>query len=306
MRKPFLSRHQLIDFSLLKSAVHLADIEAYRRRHDKNPIALAHVMGASIIISVVSVIVPLIFAAAVPVAQVVGGFVLLAIVYAAAIYFATKRHVRLDRLATSAGLMYAPEGASLAGAGAIFRVGRHRRIYEVFYQVNESGERMFEFGKCRYTIGFGRSARTYCWQFACIKMNRNLPHMILDATSNNQKVLGMELSDLPVSLPRRQRIQLEGNFNDYFTLYAPEKYDVDARYILTPDLMALLIDTAAAYNVEVMDDTVYFYARAEAATDEMIVKSILEIIDTVGNKLYRQTDAYVDDRAVARGRRLSV
>ena len=104
-----------------------------------------------------------------------------------------------------------------------------------------------------------RAGRSGTWHYLAVRLPAPLPHLILDATSNNR--LG---SDLPSGVDRAQRLSLEGNFDRWFHLYAPVAYRSDALYLLTPDVMAALIDTASAYNIEIVDDTLVFFTSSAA------------------------------------------
>ncbi|TFC51128.1 MULTISPECIES: hypothetical protein [unclassified Cryobacterium] len=70
----------------------------------------------------------------------------------------------------------------------------------------------------------GRSSR---WHYLAVRLPAPLPHLILDATSNNR--LG---SDLPTGVDRAQRLSLEGGFVRWFHLYRPVTYRSDALYLL--------------------------------------------------------------------------
>src|SRR5690606_7535742 len=106
------------------------------------------------------------------------------------------------------------------------------------------------FGNLRYVTGSGKSRSVHQWGFLAVGLDRRLPHMVLDSRANN-RMLG--LSNLPAGFRRDQILSLEGDFDRYFTLYCPKEYERDALYVFTPDLMALLIDEAAPYDVEVVD-----------------------------------------------------
>jgi hypothetical protein len=98
-----------------------------------------------------------------------------------------------------------------------------------------------------------------------IQLDRALPHMVLDAVQNDRKILGQRVSNLPARFDLAQRLSREGDFDRYFTLYAPADYERDALYVFTPDLMALLIDEAGSgeggsMDVEIIDDRMYVYA----------------------------------------------
>jgi hypothetical protein len=115
-----------------------------------------------------------------------------------------------------------------------------------------------EFGSLSYTTGNGKSKTTHPWHYVIARLPAALPHLILDARSND--FLG---SDLPSAYSRVGRLSLEGDFDSSFRLYAPIAYQQDALYVLTPDVMALLIDEAAAYNIEIIDDLVVFFSEFE-------------------------------------------
>ena len=98
----------------------------------------------------------------------------------------------------------------------------------------------------------------------------------------------------PAPLARRFRanqvVLLEGDFNSYFTLYAPQGYGTDVRYVLTPDLMALLVDEAGSYDVETIDDTLVIYARKEFDLgDPATHERLLRLLATVGAKTVLRT-----------------
>jgi hypothetical protein len=93
-----------------------------------------------------------------------------------------------------------------------------------------------------------------------------------------------------------QTLSLEGDFNEHFTLYAPKEYERDALYIFTPDLMALLIDTVAQFDVEVIDDQLFVYGPEFHLVTEKAWERIFAIINNVGQKTISQTDYYADEK----------
>lgn len=191
-----------------------------------------------------------------------------------------------------------PSGFVMELADGSFRIGNHQ------YQV------VVEQGDSYKTV-------TYKWGYLAVKLNRMLPHMILDAKSNNLSVFQRMLHDkdagLPANIDKNQILSLEGDFNNYFTLYAPNQYERDALYIFTPDLMSLLIDNAQAFDVEIIDDCLYFYVRDGIdMTDANLMSRLFSLVDVVGAKALHQTSGYADgamgNRAVntvaEQGRRL--
>lgn len=155
--------------------------------------------------------------------------------------------------------------------------------------------------------GYGRIASNIVYApgsdtVASFEMDRQLPHMVLDSRSNNVRIFGKDItSNLPEVFSRDQILSLEGDFNKYFTLYAPKEYERDALYIFTPDLMALLMDQSSQFDAEIIDNNVYFYRKYTIdRTNSNIMYQLLTIVNTVGMKMYRQTDYYADERVADR------
>lgn len=89
-----------------------------------------------------------------------------------------------------------------------------------------------------------------------IILKRDMPHFIIDSLVEGN---GLRPSVLPVQFDRSQRLELEGDFNRYFDLYIPDKYQVAALTILAPDIMQLLLELGAKCDVEVIGSQLYFY-----------------------------------------------
>jgi hypothetical protein len=111
-------------------------------------------------------------------------------------------------------------------------------------------------------------------------------------------VFGIKKSNLPADLARDQRLSLGGEFDDKFTLYAPTNYGRDAFYIFAPDLMALFIDRLGAFDVEIIDDTMFVYGARFDLLDPQTYAWLTELVDTVVARTLRRTDRYNDDLAL--------
>ena len=201
-----------------------------------------------------------------------------------------KRWYRLSKFGQANGMEFAPRSNAPRYSGMIFQAGHSRLTYDHLRQI--SG-RYLDVGNFQYTTGSGKNQSTHRWGFMAFNLDRRLPHMVLDSKANN----GLFGSNLPASMATDQVLSLEGNFNDYFTLYCPRQYERDALYVFTPDLMVLLIDNAAPFDVEIIDDWMFVYSKAPFRADDVaIYQRLFRIIDTVGAKTLTQTDRYVDER----------
>jgi hypothetical protein len=199
--------------------------------------------------------------------------------------------LRRTRFASRNQLMYSPGTKNPAYPGLIFSIGDARHTSDNYHSLAAP---RFDIGNYRYTTGSGKQKETHTWGYLALQLERKLPHMVLDATGNNGLLGG---STLPTSFRRNQRLSLEGDFDKHFTLYCPRQYERDALYVFTPDLMALLIDESAAFDVEIVDDWMFVYSVKPFELDQAkTVHRLLRIIDTVGAKALRQTDRYADER----------
>lgn len=210
---------------------------------------------------------------------------------------AIRRHVRVADFASRCGLEYDPVGkADTIGLGLLFDVGYSRR-YRGVLSYGRDGQRLLEVGRYEYTVGSGKQRRTYTWHYAGMRLPRRVPHLVLDSKSNDGTVMGKALiSNLPVVISNSQRISLEGDFDTYFALYAPKQYDVDVRYVLTPDVMAALVDKSSRFDVELVDDMAFFYALQGETSDDQVLGDIFTALAVVGRELHDQIDGYADDR----------
>lgn len=199
--------------------------------------------------------------------------------------------LRRTRFATANQLMYSPGTRNPDYPGLIFSHGDARQTFDNYYSLTEP---RFDIANYRYTTGSGKEKKTHNWGYLALKLERKLPHMVLDARGNNG-LFGS--STLPTSFRGNQKLSLEGDFDKYFTLYCPREYERDALYVFTPDLMALLIDESAAFDVEIVDDWMFVYSVAPLDLDQAkVVHRLFRIIDTVGAKTLRQTQRYADER----------
>lgn len=175
--------------------------------------------------------------------------------------------------------------------GIIFNVGHSKSMAGGLRSHNSS---FYEIGNYKFVTGSGKYSRNHDYGYICIKLPRKLPHILLDSKHNN--FLG-KLTNLPGFIERSQVLSLEGDFNNYYTLYVPEDYQRDALYILTPDIMRLFIEETGSYDVEIIDDNVYIYSDAPFnLLDPEALQKMFLIADKVRAEVLHQTDYYADER----------
>ena len=198
---------------------------------------------------------------------------------------------RLDRFATANGMIFSPRDPNPQYPGAIFNIGDSRRALNHF---RSASDRYLDIGNYSYSTGSGKSRSSHSWGFMALHLDRKLPNMVLDSKANNGLFGG---TNLPAIFTKDQLLSLEGNFDEFFRLYCPKQYERDALYVFTPDLMALLIDNAAPFDVEIVDDWLFVYSAAPfESADPAVYQRLFRIVDTVGSKALAQTERYTDER----------
>ncbi len=200
-----------------------------------------------------------------------------------------QRWFRLDHFAAANGMSFRPMDVAPDYPGEIFHIGHNQVVVE---HLVASG-RYLDIGNYRYVTGSGKSQTTHNWGFVALHLDRAMPNIVLDAKANNS-FFG---TNLPVTFDKHQVLHLEGDFDQHFTLYCPAEYEQDALYIFTPDLMALLIDEASPFDVELIDQWMFVYAsRPFELTEPDVLQRLFTIADTVGAKALNQTEHYADER----------
>ncbi|PKI91437.1 hypothetical protein CW368_05745 [Actinomycetales bacterium SN12] len=195
---------------------------------------------------------------------------------------------RISRFAQANAMTFRPLVNDPPLPGMIFHRGHSRVASEL---VRGQNPRFVEFGNYKYTTGAGKNKTTHTWGYVAVKLDVPLPNIVLDALGNN--ALG---SNLPATFSKDQRLSLEGDFDQHFTLYCPSGYEADALYLFTPDIMARFIDHAAQLDVEIVDDWLFLYMRRPASTTD--VNTWAWLFGTVGALMtkFDQWARWRDDR----------
>lgn len=88
----------------------------------------------------------------------------------------------------------------------------------------------------------------------------------------------------------------EGDFDDYFTLYCLAEYERDSLYLFTPDVMARLIDRVRGFDVEIIDDLLFFVSSRDVVTlDPDAWQGLFDAVGALSDKIVRW-ERWRDDR----------
>lgn len=277
---------QQLDLSAFDEPVTAADKTRYKVGRNKVVIFVAIISGVLFLIPIVVVSLFLgNIAKIITVALIVGLSLLAKVAYSSYV----NKTIRLKKFAAANNFDYIDSHQPIARAGAIFNTGSSRHYASGF----ASKDGALSLANYQYTISGGRSSQTISWGVMRAKLTRNLPNVILDATSNN--TFG-KFSNLPESFSGGQKFELEGDFNKYFSVLAPKGYQRDALYFLTPELMQALVEYGKDYDFEIVDDNLYIYKSGAFKFNKEMLPHIVQTIKYFGWQFEDNVRRYNDDR----------
>lgn len=129
---------------------------------------------------------------------------------------------------------------------------------------------------------------------ARIATTNKLPSMILDS----KKTEAVEEFSIPVNF-----VSLEGDFDEYFSLYCRKDDQINALSIITPDVMQALIQVAPLVDIEISDNYIYLITRGNIAVST--VKKALKAVDIVASEFSHQASHHRSGDMTAKQLRVS-
>jgi len=112
-----------------------------------------------------------------------------------------------------------------------------------------------------------------------------------NVTFNN--ILGLS----SIEFKNSRRVQLEGDFNEFFRVHTPENEEITAFTILAPNIMVRLLSDAGNYDFEFSGNKVYFYQTFGAFNGDGTIPLSRKVYDEL---LAFGTDAARDMARAAR------
>jgi hypothetical protein len=153
----------------------------------------------------------------------------------------------------------------------------------------------FELGDFHWTADHGggrKGIAGYVIGYAAVRMPRTLPRILLKSRAPGGSI---RIGD------PEQELQLEGDWGRHFTLYCPTGYERDALQIMTPDVMASMIDGAGEWSAETEGNWLLFttsrpFARANADDYERAFR-LVEVARQFHEQAEHYSDARIGDRS---------
>jgi hypothetical protein len=206
--------------------------------------------------------------------------------------------ILVRRLITSAVLRRFAEvndltyvGASQAAdlPGLMFQIGRDQCFKDGVADTHQN----WMIANYSYIIGSGKNSRTQQCGIMHFKLTRHMPHVLIQSVGYRM------YQNIATELSPSQGMQFEGDFNKYFTTYAPQGYQRDALYFLTPELMVILIDQGKDYTFELVDDNLFIYGKTIDFSKkglQITMEKLLTVAQNFSDEFNDNTHRYTDGR----------
>ncbi len=204
---------------------------------------------------------------------------LLTLTWPAAIYAHFRfqmQQIFMQQIALALGLSYVGHGDPASVAATELAAGHDKTMEDVMVGLyEEQPMRIYNYTR---TIGYGRGSHTDIYTVFELTLSKSYPDIRL---CPSLPFLGGRMSTSASG--EEKRIELEGDFNNYFSLYAPQGYDVQIRVIFQPDIMAQLIDKYQKYTIEIYQDKLYVLAPSFSKKSDFLATH--DLIDSLFTKM---------------------
>jgi len=107
-----------------------------------------------------------------------------------------------------------------------------------------------------------------------VKLPKVFPQVVLDSYNNEPGYI----SSFPTTIKSDQKVALEGDFNNFFNLYAPHDLQINVLTLLAPNFMQILMNNASTFDVEFFGDEMIL-ATWSPIYDPTVMKIALDALN---------------------------
>ena len=131
--------------------------------------------------------------------------------------------------------------------------------YELRKTIDGKQVRIFYY---TFTVRVGKHTYTYSYTVIGFTFSGSFPHLYLDRALNTSGATKISLGSfgVKVDLPP---VSLPSEFEEKFKLYVPQKYEMEALQIFTPDILIRLLDIDFKYDIEFINQEVLIFIDGE-------------------------------------------
>ena len=181
------------------------------------------------------------------------------------------------QFAETRGFTYHPKGDHAAEAAVMFHQGHGRRMLHVIS--GQTGDRALRVFSYQFTVGSGKSSRTYPYTVFEFRFASRFPHLYCNQRYNNYGVT------VGVTVP------LPAEFEKKFAVRAPKEYEIEALEVFTPDLLAYLLDSEFAHDLEIVDQELLIFTAGFMNTVDDLERKFNDAV-ALANRLAPKLDRF--------------
>jgi len=174
-------------------------------------------------------------------------------------------------VALSRGYSFWNECAPTFFSGLMFREGEDVAVNAVIDASNSTSPYLAGSVSGRY----GAAGVEVTTAFVAIPLARSMPSIVLVNARRGA------LREAQIGMGSRQMLSLEGDFDRAFTLYCPLGHDAQALAVFTPAMMQLFLDSAPASDVEIVDEWMFIYVRADGFAPAEALERVERVVGHV-------------------------
>jgi len=128
-------------------------------------------------------------------------------------------------------------------------------------------------------VGYGKSQQMYFATVARVVLPEALPHIVLRAKKGSAE-LGHDVADCAT-------LQLEGGFQNYFSLQIEKGQEIDVLEILTPDIMQTLVRYSQQEDIEIAGSYLYCIVNHDHRTPDVVCQ-LVESVAALSRQIVEQ------------------
>lgn len=173
----------------------------------------------------------------------------------------------LQQMAHAIGYTYSESAPIDTVSGQMFSTGHSQSLKDVMSGTyKDHPARLFNLS---YTVGYGKNAHTYTSTVFELAYPTPLPHIILNLNPDESVPSDVEV------------VELEGDFNKYFSLYVTKGAQMEIREIFQPDTMQELLKGFQIMRMEIYGTKVYISRSAMMTGKRQEFLYMQQMMDTV-------------------------
>ena len=202
----------------------------------------------------------------------------------------------LEEFAVANNYTFEKNGTVSEAYGSIFRLQGRQQVSDVVSGVyKNSNLRLFLY---RLIVGSGRYQKQYDDTVLELDLSGSLPPLLM--MNKHSQIQSLNIHS---AFKESHTIVLEGDFNNFFTLYGSDTFEIEAREVFTPDIMALMEDQSKHYSVEFGGNRVYIYAngyigkRQDLINVFSLAKELTDKIGPLASRLAKDSSIVVAEAA---------